>query len=515
MGRRIKWLGVVLILCFGLVVIQLTNIQFGRAAHLRTARAVAINQANPDNFRGTILAADGSTLAESVANPAKGTKAGENPHDFVRQYPDGSLFSDVVGYSSFEYGTAGVEAVYNDQLILHAQAAHTLTQLLSPPPRTTDNVTLSVNPTLQREAQSQCAAIPDENKDCSIVAIVPQTGAVLALYSSPSFDPSLLASPDIAIEQAADLADQQPDAEGFSAFVPLATERSVPPGSTFKVVTTSAVYNLDPSLSNFTFPVAACTKNLPDSDKPVCNDPAPPSDGQACGGTIAEMLPQSCDPGYAELGLALGGNTLYEQATLFGFDSVPPIDLVGFAGHPVASSNFPTPAELAPSGQDGLPGVAYSAFGQQDVSATGLQMAMVAAAVANGGDLMTPHVLATVRDAQGTLVESYKPTVYKHSLSAAAAKQVTLLMEQVAISGTAEGIFPASLDVAVKTGTAQTGNSQNNTDDWMIGFAPANDPKVAIAVEVPYQATSSTGARIAGPIMLHMLETALGLPEGQ
>jgi len=511
MGRRIRWLGVVLILCFGLVIIQLTNIQFHRAPALRTKAAAIANKANPDNYRGYILAADGTNLAQSVPN----TDKADNFHQYVRQYPYGSLFSGVVGYSSFYYGTGGVESVYNDELIPHSQPAHTLTQLLSPPPKTTDNITLTVEPYLQKVAQQECAQIPNVNQDCGIVAITPQTGAVTAPYSNPTYDPAPLTSPVVNTEKLAAEGDLQKDGEGFSPAVELATQETELPGSTFKVVTTTAVYNLKPTLAGFTFPVAACTPTLPESNLPICNDPSPPSNGSPCGGDIQVMLPESCDPGYAELGLALGGATLYEQATLFGFDAVPPIDLVGFEEGSVAKSNFPTPIELSPGHEPGLPGIAYSAFGQQDVNSTALQMAMVAAAVANGGALMTPHVMAQIRDSQGAVVETFKPTVYKQSLSAGAAAQVTQLMQQVAISGTAAGVFPSSLNVAVKTGTAQTGNSANNTDDWMIGFAPANDPKVAVAVEVPFQATSSTGARIAGPIMEKMLEAALNPPPGQ
>jgi penicillin-binding protein A len=510
-GRRIRWLGVVLILCFGLVIIQLTNIQFGRAANLRTARAVAINKSNPNNYRGTILAANGTVLAESVPN----TDKADNFHDYIRQYPYGPLFSDIVGYSSFYFGTGGVESVYNNELGLHAQSAKTITQLLSPPPPTTDNITLTVNPYLQQVAQQQCAAIESVNKDCGIVAMIPQTGAITAMYNNPSYDPTPLASPNISTEQAAAVADQVEDAEGYEPAVPLTTQRTNLPGSTFKVVTTAAVYNLMPSLSDFNFPGAPCTPTLPDSNRMICNDGATAATANPCGGDIQVMLPESCDPGYAELGLALGAATLYEQATLFGFDSVPPIDLVGFEDHAVAPSNFPTPTELSQGNEPGLPGIAYSAFGQQDVTATVLQMCMVAAAVANGGALMTPHVMAQIRNAQGAVVQTFKPTVYKQSLSAAAAAQIVPLMEQVAISGTAAGVFPRSLDVAVKTGTAQTGNGASNTNDWMIGFAPANDPKVAVAVEVPLQPTSDTGALVAGPIMRAMLEAALNPPPGQ
>ncbi len=416
-----------------------------------------------------------------------------------------------MGYSSLFYGTSGVESVYNDYLIPHKQPAQSLGQLLNPPPPTTDNVTLTVVPSLQLAAQQALNSIPDSNQDGAIVVLNPSTGAVLAMYSNPSFDPNALSSPDVHYEELAGNADfYVKDHEGFYPGYPIATFYPLAPGSTFKVVTTTAVYNLKPSLANFTFlPPQGCTppNSIPGTNKSICNDANTPQQATPCGGTIPQMLPPSCDPGYALLGVALGGDTLYQQATLFGFDAVPPIDL----DH-VEPSNFPTPSELAPNGTLGTPGVALSAFGQQDVTATALQMAMVAAGIANNGVVMTPHVMSEIRNAQGGLVKAYKPHPYKVAASVAAAQQVNTLMQAVATTpgATAYGIFPSNLDVAVKTGTAQTIN--NETNDWMIAFAPASAPKVAVAVIVPYQATSASGASIAGPIMLQMLQAALSLP---
>jgi peptidoglycan glycosyltransferase len=153
---------------------------------------------------------------------------------------------------------------------------------------------------------------------------------------------------------------------------------------------------------------------------------------------------------------------------------------------------------------------AYSAIGQETVQDSALQNAMVASAIANGGALMTPHLMSSIQNSQGSQVKTYAPTLYKQVASASTAQSVTALMEGVITnpSGTAAGVgFPSYLCAAVKTGTAQTGLGVNH--DWMIGFAPANNPQVAIAVVVPYQNIASDGAGVAGPIMKYMMEQAL------
>jgi len=220
---------------------------------------------------------------------------------------------------------------------------------------------------------------------------------------------------------------------------------------------------------------------------------------------MVQMLPQSCDPGYGELGIQLGGNLLSQQADLFGYNAVPPIDLPY-----VVKSTFPTASDLSGANQAF---VAYSSIGQYNVRATALQNAMVAEGIADTGVVMTPHVMAAIHNsASGALVEDYKPTVFKTASTPAAAQSVKKLMEGVVTTprGTAAGVgFLPQDQVAVKTGTAQEGNAAQNTNDWMIGLAPASDPTVAVAVVVPQQATTFSGARIAGPIVKAMIEATL------
>ncbi len=193
MGRRIRWLGLVLILCFTLILLQLVNIQVRQASSLNASSENPRNITKQyDNNRGMIRAANGAVLAKSVKVPG----AGPDTDQYYRTYPTGTLFSGIVGYSSKFRGTAGVEYVYNTQLLPHKQTATTLSQLLSPPAPTPDDVTLTVQPTLQKTARAALAAIPDANKDGAVVVLNPRPGAVLAMYSSPSFNPEHTRQPD-------------------------------------------------------------------------------------------------------------------------------------------------------------------------------------------------------------------------------------------------------------------------------------------------------------------------------
>ncbi len=507
MGRRIRWLGIVLILCFGLVIVQLTNIQFRKASALAKSPDNPVNRApNFNDNRGQIFAANGELLADSVRVAAKNA----NTYQFQRQYPTGSLFSQIVGTCSPFYCDTGVDAYYGATLGLHKTPAQTLSQLLSPPPPTTDDITLTVDPTLQQDAVNELASLPGPNRDGAIVMLNPRTGAMLVMASNPTYDPAPLVSPDQKTETLARSAALQNDSEGFKPMYPIAAYYPIQPGSTQKVVTTAAIYNLRPDLASYNFPTTACLTNIPNTNQQICNDADTASAANACGGTIVQMLPASCDPGYAKLGLLLGGQTLSEQATLFGFNATPPLDLpTGF----VQKSQFPTAQELSQGGNPGIPGQAYSAFGQQDVLTTALQNALIAAGVADQGAVMVPHFLEKVTNAQGQVVETYQPKVWKQAMTPQSAAELIPLMQAVATSGTAGGVgFPGSLDVAVKTGTAQIeiGTTITSVADWMIGFAPANNPKVAIAVVVPYQPLSTQGASIAGPIVKAMLVDALG-----
>jgi peptidoglycan glycosyltransferase len=298
-------------------------------------------------------------------------------------------------------------------------------------------------------------------------------------------------------------ADLKRDSNGFQPLGLVATEQTFPPGSTFKVITTAAAAVSKPAdlVKDFPSDRGACT-TLPDSNKLLCN-----SGGQPCGGDVTEMLPISCDPGYALLGIDLGADYMFKAATSFGYDAVPPLDLPG-----TVSSYFPTAASFA----NNIPGLAYSSIGQENVRATALQDALVAAAVGNDGVMMTPHLMNYITGPDGKIVKRYKDSVWKTPLTPAQAQVIVPLMEKVVTIGTASGVgFPAQYDVAAKTGTAQTGNAKKNTDDWLIAFAPATDPTIAVAVVVPYQPTPDFGATIAGPVVKALVDAYFAEQSGK
>ncbi len=482
MDRRIRWLGVVLLLCFVVLFVQLNNIQILKASSYANApgnpRVVYERYSQP---RGVIESSDGQILAESVPSP-------HGIYRYQRVYPTGSLFSQVVGYLSYIYGASGVEASYNRYLVAHTRPVRTISDLLLSNRTETDTVTLTLSTRLQTLAQKELAG-----RVGSVVVIDPATGAIRAMYSNPSFDPNPLASQDTNTERLAWLADNTPDSEGVPPLLALAYQRSFPPGSTFKMVTSSAVYQRDPSLADKSYPVYTQIP-LPDTNLTLHNYAY-----EACGGDIAQLLPPSCDTGFALIGLDLGASRLAAQARAFGFDQVPPLDIPG-----AAASTFPPVSSFAQN----LPFLAYSAIGQGDVSATALQMALVASAIANGGLMMKPHVMKEIRSSQGSLVKTYQPTPWLKPISASTAASVAKLMRTVVThpNGTAYGLFPASLDAAAKTGTAQTGT--HHTDDWLAAFAPYTSPKVVVVV-VPDQSPNATGNSVAGPIISTMLQAAV------
>ena len=488
MSRRLGILATVILLLFVAVAVQAANIQFVRAKALDASplnpRGYASSTSAP---RGQIIAADGTVLAQSVP-VAKGLSV------YKRIYPLGALTAGVVGFSSPSYGTWALEAEYNSYLTSHAQPPQSVAQLLAPT-SAADNVTLTLEPSLQRVAQTALAG-----RDGAAVVLNPQNGDVLAMYSNPTYNPVPFTSYDYKVAEAAWKKDTKNNANGFPPLGLVATQQTFPPGSTFKIITTSGVVVSKPQLLTKVYPTLSTTK-LPNTTKTLSNYAF-----GSCGGTIPNMLPPSCDTGFALVGLDLGGTDLANAADSFGYNEVPPIDLPG-----AVASYLPS----GPSFTYNQPQLAYSAIGQENVRTSALMNALVAGAVGNNGIEMTPHLLNYVTGPDGSIVKRYKPTIWKTPLTPSQAGQIIPLMVNVAKFGTAAGIFPAADDVGAKTGTAQVGNGVQNTDDWMIAFAPASKPTIAVAVVMPFQLTSATGASVAGPIMRCLVEGALALQAGQ
>ena len=497
MEKRIRRLGIFMVLCFIALFIQLNNIQVIKASSLannpQNPRVVAVQLSQP---RGDVLSADGVNLATSVT-----AKSGLYKYRRVYNPNTAPLFAQIVGYDTIFGTRTGVEAEYNAYLQSHTRAATSLRDLLVNR-TTTDNVTLTINSHLQL----QVAAIMDQvgaQDNAPVegaVVLNPKTGAILAMYSNPTYDPNPLVSTNAAAVKTA-YAKLNPTS-GESPLVSRTFQFGFLPGSTFKTVTTAAIYDHQPALAKVDIPQQQCIP-LPQSNIPLCNyGHSGPNGPEKCGGTLVITLPASCDTAFAQYGMALGAQSLNSEAQAFGFNQLIPLDLPG-----VGVSNFPTVAQLT----NNKPSQAYSAFGQQDVTATALQMSLVAAGMANQGVVMTPHVMEQVRDTQGNLVRAYAPKPWLTATNPITAAAVTSLMQAVVTSGTASGVFPASWNVAAKTGTAETGPNASLTNDWMIAFAPANDPKVAVAVVVPNQPGSDTGASISGPPTKAILGDALGL----
>jgi peptidoglycan glycosyltransferase len=483
-SRRLSVLASAILVLFVLVAAQSAWIQFFHAPALdASSENPRVSNASTLYPRGDIVAADGTILARSVP-----TLGGLYPYQ--RIYPLGSLTSGVVGFSGPSYPPWGLEAQYDSVLSSHAQPPQSLEQLLAPT-SAPDSVTLTLEPTLQKIARANMTG-----QDGAAVVLDPRTGAVLAMYSNPYYNPAPLTSSSFAVAEKAWKAINKNDSHGFPPLGLVATQQTFPPGSTFKVVTTAAAVLGRPDLLVKSYPSNVCI-SLPNSNKQLCNDGL-----STCGGTVAVMLPESCDPGYALLGMDLGGPLMSKTANAFGYNETPPLDLPG-----VVKSYFP-PASVF---TNDIPQLAYSSIGQQNVRTTALQDALVAAAVAHGGAMMTPHLMSSISSPEGAVVSRYKDSVWKQPLTASQAAQIVPLMVNVVLRGTAAGIFLPADDVAAKTGTAQTGNSVKNTDDWMIAFAPASDPTVAVAVVMPFQAVSAYGATVAGPIVKCLIEGALAI----
>jgi peptidoglycan glycosyltransferase len=488
--RRIFIIGVVFLFAFGLVFLQLNNLQVIESNKLTNEASAAGGVVEKFSLpRGSILTSDGQIMAETV--PSK------DVYHYQRVYPNGSLYANITGYYSLIYGVSGLEAQYNQYLSPASASTNSLTNL-GESSDAVDSVVTTVSSVLQAQAYRSLGSLKG-----SVVALNPRTGAILALASNPTYNPAPLASPNTLIEESTWKADL---ANPLNPLLDRAISRSYPPGSTFKIVVSSAIYDMDPSLAKINFPSVSSIA-LPETTHRLHN-----YDYESCGGTLPALLAVSCDTGFAQLGLRLGAARLVSAASAFGFNQVPPIDIPG-----AAASTFPPLSFF----NQNLPQLAFSSIGQGDDAGTPLQMALVASAIANHGDIMTPHLLEEVVNAQDKVIKSYTPTIWKHATSPSTATEVGKVMEGVVEHGTATDIAIPGIKIAAKTGTAQinlqSGASlDGRADNWMIAFAPVGDPKIAIAVSVPYQpglSSNPTGAQYAGPIVKAMIAKALGVPE--
>jgi peptidoglycan glycosyltransferase len=475
---QIRKLGIALIGLFVLLFGQLNNLQLRQAKKLRddprNTRAIVVDFSRE---RGRLLASDGTVLADSLPT--------QDNLKRLRRYTNGPLYASVTGYFSFNYGTDGAERAFNAQLAGKDVRIASLADLLSADPKIND-VTLTIVPKLQQVASDALAG-----RRGAVVALDPRTGAILAMVSAPTFEPNALASHELAEVQKAWTAFQ---ADAAKPLLPRAYRERYPPGSTFKVVTTSAALASAPELITKPYPA------LKSLDLKGTNKDLPNFGGSTCGGTAPDLLRVSCNTGFGQMGIDLGGPRLRERATAFGFGERPPIDLPA-----AAASSFPSLDSLKSQ-----PELAFSAIGQLDVAASPLQMALVAAGIGNGGVTMAPHVLAKVTDAKGVVVDEPQPKQWKTPLGIDQAAALRDMMVGVVERGTAKNMAIPGVQVAGKTGTAQTVGTKAHA--WIIGFAPAAAPTIAIAVIVESQTDNDgqTGGAVAAPIAKRVLQAHLG-----
>ncbi len=499
MSRQIRILGAVILVAYAALFVKLNQVQVFQAG--------AYN-ARPDNTRslqrdfnqprGAIVTADGEVAARSEER--------RDALRYQRVYPEKELLGQVTGYFSFTLGSTGVERTYNDQLSGRTPALE-LRQLkgLFSDVSSEGNVVLTVRKDVQQVARDQL-----EDRPGSVVALDPRTGAILALYSNPAIDPNLLSNNDT--EQAAKAKRFLDAVPGKPLLVRSYQERYFP-GSTFKVVTATG------GLTSGTVTTAA-------PDYPVVTSYTPPLTtraisnfgGAPCGGTLLVILARSCNSSFAQMAVEqLGPDPMIGAAESAGFNDVPPVDLPS-----AAESVYPTdfgsvvrrPEGQAPVYEDS-PKLAQTAIGQNDVRSTPLQMALVAAGVANGGRIMTPHVMGEVQARDGEVVQRYEPTTWKESMSADVARTMRTAMVGVVQDGTAKVMAIPGVEVGAKTGTAQLGTQPPRSHGWMIAFGgPPGEPSrvaVAVLVENLDGASEATGGSVAGPVARAVLEAALAV----
>lgn len=482
MDTQIKKLGIALTVCFGILFLQLNYVQIFAAGRIneRSNRAEERQARLP---RGDILSADGVVLAHSEPS-ANGSR-------FDRFYPEGQLFGGVTGYLNRNFGATGVEASYGQDLTGTNPGLDldSLSEVFDDTARYR-NVQLTLSAAVQRVAADQLG-----DRRGSVVALDPRTGAIDAMVSFPTFDPGPLSTSD---ETANDVKTVL-DADPAKPLLFRAYRERYFPGSTFKVVT--AATGVERGQVDVDRPVYPETSSfdIDFTDRDLRN-----FDGTTCGGTLFELLRVSCNTGFAQMGVEIGGTNLADGARRFGFNEDVPIDLPA-----PARSVFPTEF---PRDQGNGP-VARAAIGQGDVQATPLQMAMVAAGIANGGSIMTPHVMARITDQDGDEVRSYEPSEWRRAVAAEAAEVVRQGMVETARDGTAEGLQIEGFLVGGKTGTAQLGTDPPRSHAWIIGFAgpPDGPAEVAVAVLVEGQegASEQTGGVVAAPIARAVMEAVL------
>jgi peptidoglycan glycosyltransferase len=436
-----------------------------------------------------IRAADGTLLATNVRRKVGGQTL------YYRRYPTRGLFAHLVGYSTQVRARAGLEQSENAYLTSsNANLGTILNKTLDKIKGVTitgNDLILSVRPRIQRLAMSQLAG-----KCGAAVVMNPKTGKVYALASQPTYDPNLvenhfnlIKAPGAPCHPAAPLLNRT-------------TAGLFTPGSTFKVVTATAALNAHKFTPESTFyDPGYCVEY----GKQVSNAASPDGPVESFGHpTLAQGLQHSINSVFCNVGKAIGAGLILDYMKKFGFYKDPPLE---------TPANERAPSGLYHGGRLFFPPHPSTqvdpgrlAFGQETLAVTPLQMAMVASTVANRGVAMNPQVLDRVVDSGGKTIVRVHPKELRRVMSRQTADEITSMMVDAVRDGTGGAAAIPGISVAGKTGTAETGNSGINTT-WFICFAPAENPKVAVAVTLENQ--TGFGGTTAAPIAKQLMQAVL------
>jgi penicillin-binding protein A len=423
--------------------------------------------------RGVIRADDGTLLARSLTQP---------DDSFVRTYPLPKLFPHAVGYSFIDRGRAGLERSYNDDLSGQKNELGGLIDRLEGSTKEGDDLITSLDPAAQRIAEQQLG-----DRKGAVVALDPRTGAIKVMASVPGYDPN-----DIRTVRGFRSLNRDPDAPLLNR----TTQARYPPGSTFKVVT--AIAAIDSG------------KYTPDSringrnGKPISGVPLNNDGGESFGDiTLTDALTHSVNTVFGEVGEKIGKRTMKEYMDRLGFGKPVEVDL---SLDERAASGERLRGRVVPA-TNGALDVGRMAIGQDKLTVTPLQMAMVAAAVANGGKLMKPHIGDRIVDRDGRTVNRIEPQEMSQVMSSDTASKVGAMMGQVVKEGTGTAAALVGIDVAGKTGTAEVDRRCGPNQLWFIAFAPVQDPRVAIAATV--ECGTGFGGTVAAPIAKAVMQELL------
>lgn len=493
MNARIRKLAAGLIVCYLVLFVQLNLLQVVKRPELAS---------NPNNNRGVlrdfdkprgpIVSADGVVVANS--KPSADTK-----FKYQRAYPEGDLFANVTGYYTYGFGATKVEKKYSDVLAGNTgqQQLTNITNIFSGQDNT-GSVRLTMRADLQQVAKD---ALGD--REGSVVVLDPKTGAVRAMWSYPTYDPNQVAVHDNT--QAKNVLTFLNAAPGKPLLANAFQERYMP-GSTFKIITTAIA--IEAGAINFDSAWANETSFTPEQT----TDPIENYNGHVCGGDLREVFRRSCNTPFARTAVLLGAETMVAGTKAWGIGDPIPFDLGG-----VAVSNFGEVSDF----DNAIPKLAIRGFGQDDDSMVPLQMAMIAATVANGGVSMKPYVVDATLDHQGRVLSQTKPSAWRTPITPQTAAMLNELMVGVVQNGTASCCLKLAngIQAAAKTGTAQLNakGQQQRSHAWITAFAPAENPQYAVVVMLKGttdEISAGTGGKLAGPIAKTILDFALAHPLG-